>query len=152
MTKANLLFWRNQCPNSWMCDTCMNNIFPMGLLISDKTDQGDITPTNNTESDHSSIMTDNQLYMSDPHSTEIKNTNISSNKYPKIFFGEHELERVTNIKFLGVILTESLSWTDHMNYIISKVNKNIGYFYKARSILDQKEPVSYTHLTLPTKA
>ena len=38
-----------------------------------------------------------------------------------------------------------LSFTDHLNYITSKINKNIGYFYKARHILDHKELINLYH-------
>ena len=64
------------------------------------------------------------------------------NPYPDVFFGGNKIDRVTNIKFLGVILTQTLEWTDHQNYVISKINKNIGYLYRARRILDQKELIN----------
>ena len=126
MTKANLLFWAKHCPNSWTCDSCLENILPMKLITSD-------IPSNTACSDY------NKTVQNKPTRNDINN---SVNKYPKILFGDHEIERVTNIKFLGVILNESLNWTDHLNYIVSKVNKNVGYFYKARRILDQKELIN----------
>ena len=37
-----------------------------------------------------------------------------------------DLERVTNCKFLGVIIQENLSWSDHINYVANKVSKVNG--------------------------
>ena len=41
-----------------------------------------------------------------------------------------------------MILSDSLNWIDHMNYILSKINKNIGYFYRARRILNENELIN----------
>ena len=133
MTKANLTFWRKHCPNSWTCNSCIEAILPVNCDLSK-----DNTSINNC-TDHNTIQ--NNLNANNQSNSMI-NTPSVLNKYPKLFFGENEIERVTNIKFLGVILNESLNWTDHLNYIVSKINKNVGYFYKARRILDQKELIN----------
>jgi hypothetical protein len=45
------------------------------------------------------------------------------------------LERVTYTKFLGVIINENLTWTNHINAVISKTSKNIGIIRKLRTVL-----------------
>lgn len=37
-----------------------------------------------------------------------------------------EIERATSTKFLGVIIQENLSWSNHISTIITKINKNTG--------------------------
>ena len=112
----------------WTCYACNCETLPLGLLTTDN------TPSQNTEHSHDIP----------PNNTRNKNNSKinNTNPYPNVKFGDSILERVTNIKFLGIIMTETLTWTDHMNYIISKINKNVGYFYKARRILDQHQLIN----------
>ena len=37
------------------------------------------------------------------------------------------LKRVAKVSFLGVVLEENLSWTDHVEYVSSKVSRRLGY-------------------------
>ena len=110
----------------WFEYSCIEDILPINLLT--ETLQADNDTENKTIKNNK---TNNEK-------TKLPPKNI----YPKVQFGDHEIERVTNIKFLGVILSDSLNWTDHMNYILSKINKNIGYFYRARRILEEKELIN----------
>ena len=123
MKKEDLLFWGKHYPDSWICHSCIEDILPINLVNAENI-----------------LDTDNDIQ--DRTTNNAKTILPQKNKYPKVLFGDLEVERVTNIKFLGVILSESLNWTDHMNYILSKVNKNIGYFYRARRILDEKELIN----------
>ena len=36
------------------------------------------------------------------------------------------IERVSEFKYLGVVLDESLSWTAHVKYILGKAGKRVG--------------------------
>ena len=40
------------------------------------------------------------------------------------------------MKFLGILLDESMAWRDHIASIESKVSKNLGILYKARTYLN----------------
>ena len=42
----------------------------------------------------------------------------------------HSLKYVKSTKYLGVILDEALSFTDHINYIRNKISKNVGVLYR----------------------
>ena len=44
----------------------------------------------------------------------------------RVFLGDTELEQVKTTKFLGVMINETLSWDDHMNYISSKLSRING--------------------------
>ena len=49
--------------------------------------------------------------------------------------GEH-IQRDCKTKFLGVIVDEKLTWTDHIRYIRTKIAKGLGTICKAKKILD----------------
>ena len=132
LTKQDILKLRKDFPNMWSCYACNCETLPFRLLSTDS------EPSLTTDQIRTHNIDDSPTY--NTKNTNIKSTN--TNPYPIIKFGDSVLERVTNIKFLGVIMTETLTWTDHMNYIISKINKNVGYFYKARRILDQKQLIN----------
>lgn len=42
------------------------------------------------------------------------------------------IDRVDHTKFLGVIISSTLSWHDHIAYIKQKISKNIGIIYKLK--------------------
>ena len=39
------------------------------------------------------------------------------------------------MKFLGVILGESISWKDHIRTVKNKIAKSIGLLYRAKQLL-----------------
>jgi len=49
--------------------------------------------------------------------------------------GSHKIERIYSCKYLGVIFDEHLNWKLHVDYILSKLIKFIGIFYKVRDFL-----------------
>ena len=52
---------------------------------------------------------------------------------PKLNINNSETERSECLKFLGVLLDENLCCKEHIKYIESKIAKNIGLLYKAKS-------------------
>ena len=57
------------------------------------------------------------------------NFSKSSININPIKFNDTELEQVKNTKLLGVIINNTLSWADHVNYICTKASKRI-YFLR----------------------
>ena len=53
-----------------------------------------------------------------------KNKRITENV--KIHIDGVDISRVTTIKFLGVIINETLTWDDHMKLIYNKISKSNG--------------------------
>ena len=45
------------------------------------------------------------------------------------------IEKVVATKFLGVILNENLTWTDHVKVVLNKTSKNLGICRKLSFIL-----------------
>ena len=60
-----------------------------------------------------------------------------SNSYPPLQINRNDLQCVTEFRYLGVILTQSLSWSRHISSICSKSQKILGlifrHFYKHSS-------------------
>ena len=54
----------------------------------------------------------------------------------RIEYGGTSLPRVGFTKFLGVTITESLSWTDHINAVRRKMSKSIGLLSRFRNRLN----------------
>ena len=51
----------------------------------------------------------------------------------RITIGDHVLDRKTQGKFLGVILDEKLSFSEHIDYVTSKISKLTGLLYKLKT-------------------
>ena len=54
--------------------------------------------------------------------------------YPKLNINGNNIERVTNFNFLGLTLSSTLSWNQHINKISLKISKSIGILYRLRDI------------------
>ena len=50
--------------------------------------------------------------------------------------GNVTLERVSTMKYLGVILDEKMTWNNHINYLCTKLSQKAGIFSKLRYYLD----------------
>ena len=64
---------------------------------------------------------------------------------PKLNTNNSEIEQSKCLKFLGVLLHESLHWKEHVKYIESKIAKNIGLLYKAKPYIDKHSLLSLYH-------
>ena len=61
-----------------------------------------------------------------------------STKQLNIILKNHALQRVSDTKFLGVIIHEHLSWKPHMEYLLKKITSSIYCIKKIKPFLDQK--------------
>jgi len=52
------------------------------------------------------------------------------NRIGKLMINEVEIERVSAIKFLGVIIDNNLNWKPHISYTENKISKSIAILYK----------------------
>ena len=48
------------------------------------------------------------------------------------------IERVANTKFLGVVINESLTWSDHIKTVCNKVSKSMGIICRLHKILPSR--------------
>ena len=49
-----------------------------------------------------------------------------------LFVNEKEIEKSSVVTYLGVLLDEHLTWDNHINYISSKISRNIGILYRIK--------------------
>lgn len=56
----------------------------------------------------------------------------------KRLIDEVELEGVKRYKYLGVILNENLSWTDHVEYIQAKISQRLGILRRIKYLLSEE--------------
>ena len=60
------------------------------------------------------------------------------------------IERTQSFKYLGVTLNQSMSWTDHVDAISTKINQRIGLIRRIRDVLPLQVRVTlYNTLILP---
>ena len=63
----------------------------------------------------------------------------NSSKHLKVLRVEDKLIRRTKrVKYIGVILDEQLTWGDHIDYISTKIKRNIGAIKWIRNLLSKK--------------
>ena len=72
------------------------------------------------------------------------------NSDPDILIGDHMIKRVSNKKFLGVVLDEQLNWHNHIDNQCAKISKNIALLRRAKSFLTENALITmYNSLVLP---
>ena len=49
--------------------------------------------------------------------------------------GQHQLKRVMEYKYLGIVLDDALTWKSHVDYISVKVGKRLGLLRRTREDL-----------------
>ena len=54
--------------------------------------------------------------------------------YPKLNINGNNIERATNLNFLGLTISSTLSWNQHINKISLKISKSTGILYRLRVI------------------
>ena len=60
-------------------------------------------------------------------------------KLPTLKLGNKVIEKTPSVKFLGVMLDESVSWKYHMKTVKNKLSKNIGLLCRAKQFHSNKE-------------
>ena len=52
---------------------------------------------------------------------------------------DQKLERVREYKYFGVIFDEKLSWKAHISYLLKKLSKTAGIYYKLKTLVNKKK-------------
>lgn len=67
-----------------------------------------------------------------------------------IYINEHQLARERTFKYLGITFAENLSWSDHLDKILTKVNQRIGLLRRVKAFIPTKARLTvYNALILP---
>ena len=63
----------------------------------------------------------------------------------RLYYDSFELEQVTSMKYLGIIISDTLTWHEHIKLITRKLSKISGSLYKLRRCLPKglRKPVYY---------
>ena len=59
--------------------------------------------------------------------------------------GDSIITATNEIKYLGVIIDNKITWIPHITYVKDKVSKGIGIFYKARKYLKRNTLMNLYH-------
>ena len=59
-------------------------------------------------------------------------------KLPMLSLNNTTLEKVNSLKFLGVILDETINWNRHIELVENKISKNIGILYRVLLYLNKE--------------
>ena len=68
---------------------------------------------------------------------EVSLCDFLPSQLPTMTFYNIKIKR-ENIKFLGVIINENLTWKNHIEVVENKISKNIGVLYRASHLLEFK--------------
>ena len=67
-----------------------------------------------------------------------------------IFVDNKQIQKTDQTKFLGIIISDNLSWQTHIDYISKKVSKSIGILYRLSKFLNKSSLLSlYYSLIYP---
>ena len=69
---------------------------------------------------------------------------------PKLMINNCEINRVDFMKFLGVLIHENITWSEHIKHVQTKVSKNLGLLYKAKNYLDKRPLLSLYYSCIHT--
>ena len=59
-------------------------------------------------------------------------------KLPVLMIGNNNIERKSSLEFLGLMLDEHISWTEHVRTVENKIAKNICLIYCITQFLNEE--------------
>ena len=65
------------------------------------------------------------------------NCSVSNTSF-EVYFRNNTIEKVSSIRFLGVIINENLSWKEHMNMLKQKIRSSLGSIMRVKPCLTTK--------------
>ena len=135
----------NSCfPVMYADDT---NIFISGKNIDSMTNEMNIELQN-----LSKYLQSNRLSLNtDKTHTMVFSTNTDIRNYaPPIFINNIPIQSKPTTSFLGVKITNSLSWSEHITHVRNKISKSIGIIKKVSKVFNRNTLLSlYKSLVLP---
>ena len=133
----------------YMNDICNVSKFLYAILYADDTcvllngkDLNNLIQSMNTELDLLSTWLKSNKLSLNTHKTFFQlfhRARIKTNNSVNIIVDKCVLNKVTSIKYLGVIIDHKLNWIEHISYVKNKISKGIGILYKARQFLEKRD-------------
>uniref|UniRef100_A0A8C6LUY9 Reverse transcriptase domain-containing protein n=1 Tax=Nothobranchius furzeri TaxID=105023 RepID=A0A8C6LUY9_NOTFU len=92
----------------------------------------------------------NKLSLNSDKSCFMIFSNTNSNDEILLNIDEINIKRVQEVKYLGVIIDEKLSWKLHINSVKTKISKTIALLHRAKGLLDNNSLyLLYNSLIVP---
>uniref|UniRef100_A0A1A8GC74 Helentron 4 helitron-like transposon replicase/helicase/endonuclease n=1 Tax=Nothobranchius korthausae TaxID=1143690 RepID=A0A1A8GC74_9TELE len=92
----------------------------------------------------------NKLSLNSEKSCFMIFSNTYSNDGILLNIDEINIKRVKEVKYLGVIIDEKMSWKQHINSVKTKISKTIALLHRAKGLLDNKSLyLLYNSLIIP---
>ena len=133
----------------YMNDICNVSKFLYTILYADDTcvllngkDLNNLIQSMNTELDLLSTWLKSNKFSLNTHKTFFQlfhRARMKTNNSVNIIVDKCVLNKVTSIKYLGVIIDHKLNWIEHISYVKNKISKGIGILYKARQFLEKRD-------------
>ena len=60
----------------------------------------------------------------------------------QLFLNNNSLEQVSSSKHLGLLFTEDLRWSEHIDAIVKKANSKIGLLYRTKERIQRKDKIN----------
>ena len=80
-----------------------------------------------------------------------KNNNTRINDEFELLMGNHVIARTNCYRYLGILVDDRLSWTEHINEVCSKLSQVAGTIFKVRNILSKQALMLIYHSLVGTK-
>ena len=78
------------------------------------------------------------------------NRQLKIKSVPKIKIDNNSIDQVWSTKFLGVLINENLTWTDHIFTVLNQTSKNLGITRKlSKTLLNDVLHTLYNTLIAP---
>lgn len=129
------LIYINDLPNQITSSICL---FADDCVLYRKIEGPNDTLT--LQNDLNNISTWCKLWVMDLNTSKCKTMRISRSisACPNYLLNNTSLDQVTSYKYLGVHITNNLSWKRHIEYITSKANRMLGYLKRNFSLAPPK--------------
>ena len=126
---------------------------PRNIFITGKNIQSVYSKTNLELKNIDEWMTANKLTVNSAKTKYLlftprkSNCSISNTSF-EVYFRNNTIEKVSSIRFLGVIINENLSWKEHMNMIKQKIRSSLGSIMRVKPCLTTKAMLILYNLLL----
>ena len=108
------------------------------FVLTSPTLEGLLTEISNLFSDLSAYLSINNLVPNASKSKLMMFTSRPNSNLPVILFGGKEIEWISEFKYLGLTITNTLNFTKHINNVALNVSRITGAIVNLRSILPQQ--------------
>ena len=138
---AKSIFEYNHLENSWICFECgINKVKRYNIFSTSSFDKHDPHSLHHIEDLHELSKIDaNYLHINLKKSKYILfRSNRARVEDIPLYYDNFQLERVTSTKFLGIVISDTLVWDEHIRLITRRLSKISGSLFKLARCLPKE--------------